>query len=204
MARANFPTGALDERDPTHGYVFATVTAKQIFDLLDEDEYLARASRMPRLVLKLWADHVVSALLVDSIPTVKANAAHTSFAALGEDIVWAVIDSGVERHPHFESTRICAARRSVASRLSRQQPVDLAINALARRIRARHARRRHHRRRMGRHRTPLAATRARDAKSRLVSYVITPVQARSAGSLRAARSFRCGCSTRTARGARAA
>ena len=30
MERANFPTGVLDERDPTHGYVFATVTAKRI------------------------------------------------------------------------------------------------------------------------------------------------------------------------------
>jgi serine protease AprX len=37
-----------------------------------------------------------------SITTVKADAAHISFSALGNGIVWAVIDSGVDaRHPHF-------------------------------------------------------------------------------------------------------
>jgi serine protease AprX len=37
-----------------------------------------------------------------SISTVKADAAHISFSALGSGIVWAVMDSGVDgRHPHF-------------------------------------------------------------------------------------------------------
>jgi serine protease AprX len=38
-----------------------------------------------------------------SIATVKADAARISFSALGSDIVWAVIDSGIdENHPHFK------------------------------------------------------------------------------------------------------
>jgi serine protease AprX len=37
-----------------------------------------------------------------SISTVKADAARVSFSALGKEIVWAVIDSGIdEQHPHF-------------------------------------------------------------------------------------------------------
>jgi serine protease AprX len=37
-----------------------------------------------------------------SVSTVKADAAHLSFSALGEGIVWAVMDSGIdENHPHF-------------------------------------------------------------------------------------------------------
>jgi len=37
-----------------------------------------------------------------SVSTVKADAAHLSFSALGEGIVWAVMDSGIdEKHPHF-------------------------------------------------------------------------------------------------------
>ena len=37
-----------------------------------------------------------------SISTVKADAAHISFSALGSGIVWAVIDSGIARHDHFD------------------------------------------------------------------------------------------------------
>jgi serine protease AprX len=41
-----------------------------------------------------------------SISTVKADAAHISFSALGSDIVWAVIDSGIHAgHPHFKEHR---------------------------------------------------------------------------------------------------
>ncbi len=41
--------------------------------------------------------------LIDaSIVTVKADAAHRSFNSMGDGIVWAVVDSGIDRtHPHF-------------------------------------------------------------------------------------------------------
>jgi subtilisin family serine protease len=41
-----------------------------------------------------------------SIATVKADAARISFSALGSDIVWAVIDSGIDAdHPHFKANK---------------------------------------------------------------------------------------------------
>lgn len=176
MARAEFDPAALEERDPTHGYIFATATAKEIFALLNEDELLARASRLPRIVQRLWADHVVTAQLVDSVPTVKANAAHTSFAALGAGIVWGVIDSGVERHPHFEQYENLVLPDGLSHRDYRGgKTVDLAINALVDEFGH------------GTHvagiiagawngtAPPLAATRSRDAASRAVSYVSSPV-----------------------------
>ena len=41
-----------------------------------------------------------------SIGTVKADAAHVAFSALGSEVYWAVIDSGIdETHPHFAEHR---------------------------------------------------------------------------------------------------
>jgi subtilisin family serine protease len=41
-------------------------------------------------------------LTTESIRTIKADAAQTSFGANGQDIVWAVLDSGIDKdHPHF-------------------------------------------------------------------------------------------------------
>ena len=58
----------------------------------------------PRAIFRIWPDFPIKALLVKSVSTVKADAAHSSFAAFGADIVWAVVDSGVDaKHPHFKS-----------------------------------------------------------------------------------------------------
>jgi subtilisin family serine protease len=51
----------------------------------------------------IWPDFEVKPLINKSIRTVKADAAHRSFVAHGREIVWAVMDSGVERHPHFDN-----------------------------------------------------------------------------------------------------
>lgn len=41
-----------------------------------------------------------------SVRTVKADAAHSSFSAMGEGLVWAVMDSGIDgKHPHFAEHR---------------------------------------------------------------------------------------------------
>lgn len=54
-------------------------------------------------VYRIWEDGVVEALLTRSAATVKADAAHRAFSALGEGIVWAVVDSGIDGgHPHFK------------------------------------------------------------------------------------------------------
>jgi serine protease AprX len=56
-----------------------------------------------RAIYKVWPDFTIRATLDKSVSTVKADAAVRSFAAYGHDIVWAVIDSGVNQdHVHFK------------------------------------------------------------------------------------------------------
>lgn len=118
-------------QDPTHPYFFASLTAAQIVALLASDDELARRSRLRPLIARIWQDHVVTALIVDSVPTVQADAAHTSFNAFGEGIVWAVIDSGVERHPHFEKHQNLLLPDGLSHRDYRGTvPIDVAINGL--------------------------------------------------------------------------
>jgi serine protease AprX len=55
-----------------------------------------------RAIYRIWPDFPVKPLILKSISTVKADAARNSFDAAGEDIVWAVLDSGIDKnHPHF-------------------------------------------------------------------------------------------------------
>ncbi len=55
-----------------------------------------------RSIYRIWPDFPVRPLINKSIATVKADAARISFSALGNGIVWAVVDSGITRHPHFK------------------------------------------------------------------------------------------------------
>ena len=62
----------------------------------------AGVNREDRAIHHIWPDFPLKPLINKSISTVKADAAHNSFAAGGAGIVWAVIDSGIdENHPHF-------------------------------------------------------------------------------------------------------
>jgi len=55
-----------------------------------------------RCIYRIWPDFRIRALIDRSMMTVKADAAGRSYEADGRDIVWAVIDSGVDAdHPHF-------------------------------------------------------------------------------------------------------
>jgi subtilisin family serine protease len=64
------------------------------------DEGTARAAR--RSVYRIWPDFPIGKLTTKSVSTVKADAARVAFSALGADIVWAVVDSGIDgTHPHF-------------------------------------------------------------------------------------------------------
>ena len=57
-----------------------------------------------RCIYRIWPDFPVETMVDRSVSTVKADAAHRSYDALGSDIVWAVVDSGVDRlHPHFQT-----------------------------------------------------------------------------------------------------
>ena len=52
---------------------------------------------------RIWENFSVHPLIDRSISTVKADAARRAFLAEGKDIVWAVIDSGVDKmHEHFK------------------------------------------------------------------------------------------------------
>jgi serine protease AprX len=55
-----------------------------------------------RTIYKLWPDFVVRALVDRSVTTVKGDAARRAYAASGANIVWAVVDTGVDSgHVHF-------------------------------------------------------------------------------------------------------
>ncbi|MCE3555565.1 S8 family peptidase [Pseudonocardia sp. RS11V-5] len=71
-------------------------------DLVEEDMRLADGSGRPPTIFRVWPDYTLDAQIDRSAPTVKADAAWRSYAALGHGIVWAVVDSGIDScHPHF-------------------------------------------------------------------------------------------------------
>lgn len=54
------------------------------------------------VIFKAWPDYALYPLIDRSAATVKAPAAWRSYQALGKEIVWAVIDSGIQAdHQHF-------------------------------------------------------------------------------------------------------
>lgn len=59
--------------------------------------------KQPRAIYHVWPDFKIRGLIDSSISTVKADAAHASFSAFGQGIVWAVLDSGIDvKHRHFQ------------------------------------------------------------------------------------------------------
>jgi serine protease AprX len=91
----------LEERGDDMQYVFATLKAEVIKELVRRDNERAR-TRSDRAIHHIWPDIDLKPLINVSISTVKGDAAHNAFAALGADIVWAVIDSGIDAtHAHF-------------------------------------------------------------------------------------------------------
>ena len=102
--------------DSAHPYVFASLSGRAIHEITRKDSQAAAAAlsiaQTPgkqrltggaRAIYRIWEDMEVRALLTNSVATVKADAARMAFSAEGKDIVWAVIDSGIERtHEHFE------------------------------------------------------------------------------------------------------
>ena len=89
-------------------YLFARLEVPVIRGLVRIDNEERKASDEPgarlrqRAIYRIWPDFPINALINRSLATVKADAARTSFSASGQDIVWAVLDSGIdEHHPHF-------------------------------------------------------------------------------------------------------
>jgi hypothetical protein len=90
-------------------YLFAQLEGDVIRELVRQDREIKRGVKGPKgrkigpmAIYRIWPDFKVKSLIDRSISTVKADAAQTSFAAYGEGIVWAVLDSGIDKtHPHF-------------------------------------------------------------------------------------------------------
>jgi subtilisin family serine protease len=100
-----------------HTYYRGEMTPREWQRLLAADgqraETAARAQSKPgvtidqmqyRAIYKLWPDFPVKSQVYRSMPTIKADAALRSYDAAGRGVVWAVLDSGIDRtHPHFRS-----------------------------------------------------------------------------------------------------
>lgn len=79
-------------------YIFGRFTSATIRRMIQLDQ-----ARDERAIFRIWPDFKVKALINKSVSTVKADAARVSFSALGEGIVWAVLDSGIDKgHEHFQ------------------------------------------------------------------------------------------------------
>jgi subtilisin family serine protease len=99
----------LPGQEPTlvsKSYYSCHVSLADLRKMVALDETRAGTDRARISIYKVWPDFTVRATLDKSVGTVKADAAGRSFAALGKDIVWAVIDSGVNQdHAHFASNQ---------------------------------------------------------------------------------------------------
>ena len=102
--------GERDESGGPEQYIFAKLGGEAIRKLVGEDatkgdklkEELTGNAPFARAIYHVWPDFPIGRLTNKSIVTVKADAARASFSALGEDIVWAVLDSGIDAgHRHF-------------------------------------------------------------------------------------------------------
>jgi subtilisin family serine protease len=85
-------------------YVFGCLSAEQILDLAAQARAHAEAGGPTNTVIyRIWEDTEISVTLTRSGSTVKVDAAQRAFRADGRNIVWAVLDSGIEgAHPHFK------------------------------------------------------------------------------------------------------
>ena len=101
-----------NESNFSQQYIFVTLEGDVIRELVKQDRLpkkleikgeTNRESVGRRAIYHIWPDFEVNVLINKTISTVKADAAQTSFAAFGDDIVWAVLDSGIARHRHFKA-----------------------------------------------------------------------------------------------------
>ncbi len=83
-------------------YYRCNLTMSQLRRLVDEDQRGIPMSG--RAIYRVWPDFPVHRLMDRPLATVKADAARRAYNALGMNITWAVIDSGIEAtHPHFQT-----------------------------------------------------------------------------------------------------
>jgi len=105
-----FPILRLVERlgDLTGGEMFG-YTDFFVFARLGPEE-LKQAETFPE-VDRIFLDEPVTAFLEHSVETTKARATWNTFGHGGEDITWAVVDSGInDLHPHFTGPQASPVR----------------------------------------------------------------------------------------------
>ena len=86
----------------TSAYFRCQLNVTEWRELISTDEDWERQGEWVRCIYRIWPDFRIRALTDRSVMTVKADAAARSYEANGRNIVWAVIDSGVQAdHPHF-------------------------------------------------------------------------------------------------------
>lgn len=91
-------------------YVVARLMANQVRMLVELDQARpgggAANSSARRAIFRIWPDNVIKRQGYTALPTIKADAARNSFGCTGRDIVWAVVDSGIDSsHLHFAAHR---------------------------------------------------------------------------------------------------
>jgi subtilisin family serine protease len=94
----------------TRQYVFGRLRGDLIQELVRADrertERAETAQEQRPALYRVWPDFQVSRMTHRSLATVKADAGRAAFGAFGHDIVWAVVDSGIDaNHPHFWTHR---------------------------------------------------------------------------------------------------
>lgn len=84
------------EIEPLKRFVAARLTRPEIEEL--------RASFKDLQIDKVWRNSLKKALISQSAHTVQARPAHIGYGAVGRNIRWAVLDTGIRGdHPHFAS-----------------------------------------------------------------------------------------------------
>lgn len=87
-------------------YVFVNLTGEQILKLAElyRSWLGTQGGRTNSPIYKVWKDQEIRACLTKSIATIKADAGQRAFNCFGDDIVWAVLDSGIDAsHVHFSA-----------------------------------------------------------------------------------------------------
>ncbi len=89
-----------DPRPVAAGYLACLLSPPEVQQLVAEDR--GPDGQGPHTVFRVWPDYTLTAHIDRSVSTIKADAVLRAYAATGEGVVWAVLDSGIDAgHPHF-------------------------------------------------------------------------------------------------------
>jgi subtilisin family serine protease len=97
LAEQGAPPEDIDTRRSIYN-VFAALSEKQLHAIEDKVR-----TTSPSPIFRIWPDEELKPLMNRSVRTIKGDACFTVYKSSGEEIVWAVADSGVDAgHLHFQ------------------------------------------------------------------------------------------------------